>query len=430
MAERWINPQGILMVPFKHSLLFLATLGLLAACDNSTTPGNPDQPPGPTTEVQATPADVSSSAVESAETKVASDQHESESADSGTPFLVTEVTQFDAPWAMTFLPDGRLLVTEMAGNLRLHDLGTGNTGNIERVPDVVHAGQGGLGDVILHPQFEENQQIYISYVEAGDGGSGAAVARARLVLDESGGGELQDLEVIWRQTPKMSDDGHFGKRLAFDKDGMLWISSSERQAFDPAQDMTGNLGKLIRLNADGSVPDDNPFSDQGGVAAQVWSLGHRNVLGMAFDAEGRLWAHEMGPRNGDELNLIERGANYGYPIVSNGEHYDGRPIPDHDTRPEFNAPVITWTPVISPAGFIIYDGELFPQWQGSGFIGGLSSLGLVRVEFDGDSAREAERFDLQRRIREVEQGPDGAIWVLEDGRRGGNGALLKLTPKE
>lgn len=417
------------MVPFRHSLIFLATLGLLTACDNSSSPGSPEQPPTPTTEVPATPAETSSTTAESAETMVSSDQDQGEPTASAAPFSVTEVAQFDSPWAMTFLPDGRLLVTEMAGNLRLHDLGTGETGSIGGVPDVVHAGQGGLGGVLLHPQFRENQQVYISYVEAGEGGTGAAVALARLVLDENGDGELEDLQVIWRQTPKMSGDGHFGKRLAFDNDGMLWISSSERQAFDPAQDMTGNLGKMIRLNADGSVPEDNPFADQGEVAAQVWSLGHRNILGLAFDADGRLWAHEMGPRGGDELNLIERGANYGYPIVSNGVHYDGRPIPDHDTRPEFKAPAISWTPAISPAGFIIYDGELFPQWQGSGFIGGLTSLGLVRVEFEGESAREAERFDLQRRIREVEQGPDGAIWLLEDGRRGGNGALLKLTPR-
>lgn len=358
------------------------------------------------------------------------DQDEAGPTDSGMPFSLTEVTTFDAPWAMTFLPDGRLLVTEMAGNLRLHDLEAGETGSIEGVPEVVHAGQGGLGDVLLHPQFDDNQQIYLSYVEAGDGGSGAAVAKARLVLDDEGGGELEDLEVIWRQTPKMSGNGHFGQRLAFDDEGMLWISSSERQEFDPAQDMTGNLGKIVRLNDDGSAPEDNPFTDQGEVAAQVWSLGHRNILGMAFDADGRLWTHEMGPKNGDELNLIEKGANYGYPLVSNGEHYDGRPIPDHDTRPEFNAPAITWTPVISPAGFIIYDGELFPDWKGSGFIGGLSSQSLVRVQFDGESAQEAERFDLQRRVREVEQGPDGAIWLLEDGMREGNGTLLKLTPQE
>ena len=397
------------MVPFRYSLIFLATLGLLTACSDS-----PDAAQAATAESSASTAAMPSA----------------ESTDAGTPFAVTEVAQFDAPWAMTFLPDGRLLVTEMAGNLRLHNLETGETGSIEGVPEVVHAGQGGLGDVLLHPQFEENRQIYISYVEAGDGVSGAAVARARLLLDENGGGELEDLEVIWRQVPKVSGDGHFGHRLAFDDEGMLWISSSERQKFDPAQDMSGNLGKMIRLNDDGSLPEGNPFADQGGVAAQVWSLGHRNILGLAFDAEGRLWAHEMGPKGGDELNLIEKGANYGYPIVSNGMHYDGEPIPDHDTRPEFNAPEVSWTPVISPAGFIIYDGELFPEWQGSGFIGGLSSQALVRVAFDGESAREAERFDLEQRIREVAQGPDGAIWLLEDGRRGGNGTLLKLTPKE
>ena len=420
------------MVPFRHSLIFLATLGLLTACDNSSSPGNPDQPSVSTTATQAAQAESSSIAAntDAAETVAGSDQGEVESTDSGFPFSMTEVTRFDSPWAMTFLPDGRLLVTEMAGNLRLHDLGTGETGNIEGVPEVVYAGQGGLGDVLLHPQFADNQQIYISYVEAGEGGFGAAVALARLELNENGGGELEDLQVIWRQTPKMSGNGHFGHRLAFDNGGMLWISSSERQEFEPAQDMTGNLGKIVRLNGDGSVPDDNPFTDQGEVATQVWSLGHRNILGMAFDADGRLWAHEMGPRGGDELNLIEKGANYGYPVVSNGEHYDGRPIPDHATRPEFDAPVVTWTPVISPAGFIIYDGELFPEWQGSGFVGGLSSQSLVRIEFDGESAKEAERFDLQQRVREVEQGPDGAIWLLEDGKRGSNGTLLKLTPQK
>lgn len=348
----------------------------------------------------------------------------------GDDFAITEVAEFDSPWAMTFLPDGRLLVTEMAGALRLHDLASNSTGTISGVPEVTHVTQGGLGDVVLHPQFDSNQLVYISYVERGDDGLGGVVARARLALDDQGGGALEDIEVIWRQTPKKSGGGHFGYRIIFDSDGTLWISSSERQEFDPAQDMDSNLGKIVRLNDDGSVPTDNPFADDGDVAAQVWSLGHRNILGMAFDADGQLWAHEMGPRGGDELNRIEKGANYGYPIVSNGDHYDGTPIPNHDTRPEFNEPVITWTPVISPAGFVIYDGDLFPDWNGSGFIGGLSSMSLVRVEFDGESAHEAQRFDMQRRIREVEQGPDGAIWLLEDGMRGGGGALLKLTPQQ
>jgi aldose sugar dehydrogenase len=347
----------------------------------------------------------------------------------GDGFTTTELAQFDSPWAMTFLPDGRLLVTEMSGTLRLYDPARKTTGTVKGVPKVGHAGQGGFGDVVLHPQYQTNKLVYISYVEVGDGGRGSAVARARLVLDASGGGALEGLEVIWRQTPKKGGNGHFGQRIAFDRDGMLWISSSERQEFDPAQDMSANLGKIVRLKDDGSVPADNPFADRGGVSAQVWTLGHRNILGLAFDADGQLWAHEMGPKGGDELNRIEKGANYGYPIVSNGDHYDGKPIPDHHTRPEFRAPVVTWNPVISPAGFIIYGGDLFPAWKGSGFIGGLSSMSLVRVEFDGNSAREAQRFDLRRRIREVEQGPDGAVWLLEDGRNGGKGWLLKLTPE-
>ena len=345
---------------------------------------------------------------------------------SGAPFKIAELKKFDEPWAMTFLPDGRLLVTEKSGALRLYDPKSNRTGAIKGVPAVVDAGQGGLGDVVLHPDFAKNQFVYLSYAEAGNGGAGAAVARARLVLDSRGAGALRDLSVIWRQTPKTSGSGHFGHRIAFDRDGMLWISSSERQKFDPAQDLSTNLGKIVRLNDDGTVPTDNPFANRGGVSAQIWTLGHRNVLGLAFDAQGQLWEHEMGPQGGDELNRIEKGANYGYPIVSNGDHYDGKPIPDHDTRPDFRAPVISWNPVISPAGFIIYTGDLFPQWKGNGFIGGMSSQSLVRIEFSGATAREAERFDMGARIREVEQGPDGAIWLLEDGRSGGR--LLKLTP--
>jgi len=343
------------------------------------------------------------------------------------PFDAAEVGRFNEPWAMTFLPDGSLLITEKAGKLLHFDPATGKRATITGVPAVAYGGQGGFGDVLAHPQYASNGLVYYSYAEEGeDDTRGAAVARAKLVLDADGSGQLTDAQVIWRQVPKVSGGGHFGHRLAFGSDGKLWISSSERQKFDPAQDMKSNLGKLIRLNDDGSVPADNPFVAQGAPADQVWSLGHRNILGIAFDSNGKLWEHEMGPKGGDELNLIQRGANYGYPIVSNGNHYDGRDIPDHDTRPEFNAPVVTWRQVISPAGFIIYNGAQFPQWQGSGFIGGLSSKSLVRVAFDGDKAREAERFDMGNRIREVEQGPDGAIWLLEDGS---NGRLLKLTPK-
>ncbi len=347
----------------------------------------------------------------------------------GNAFVATPVAQFREPWAMTFLPDGRLLVTEKKGALKLVDAESGKAGDISGIPRIAYGGQGGLGDVILHPRFAENQVVYVSYSEPGEGSTnGAAVARAKLVL-EGAGGRLDGLTVIWRQVPKVSSRGHWGHRLAFGPDGKLWITSGERQQFTPAQDMKANLGKIVRLNEDGSVPDDNPFVSQGGVTAQIWSLGHRNPLGIAFDAQGRLYAHEMGPRGGDELNLIEKGANYGYPVVSNGDHYDGRSIPDHDTRPEFRAPLVTWTPVISPAGFIIYSGKMFPDWTGNGFIGGLSSQSLVRVEFgpDGQTAREAQRFDMGKRIREVEQGPDGALWLLEDERNGSGGRLLKLT---
>ncbi len=341
------------------------------------------------------------------------------------PFASAEVSRFDEPWAMVFLPDGRLLVTEKTGHLRLLDVGTRQKGEIVGVPAVAYGGQGGLGDIALHPQFATNRLVYLSYAEAGSNDTrGAAVARARLVLDASGNaGRLENLQVIWRQVPKVSGSNHYSHRLLFDAAGKLWISSGERQKATPAQDMNSNLGKILRLNDDGSVPADNPFASRGGVAAQVWSLGHRNVLGLAIDRTGQLWAHEMGPAGGDELNRIERGSNYGWPIVSNGDNYDGSPIPDHDTRPDLNAPEISWTPVIAPAGFVIYSGTMFPYFQGSGFIGGLASQALIRVEFG--NPREVKRYPMGRRIREVEQGPDGALWLLEDGA---NARLLKLTP--
>ncbi|MDP2644204.1 MAG: PQQ-dependent sugar dehydrogenase [Desulfobacterales bacterium] len=346
--------------------------------------------------------------------------------DRDKPFVFASVATFDEPWAMTFLPDGRLLVTEKAGRLLIVSQDGKKSGPISGVPAVDHGGQGGLGDVILHPGYSTNGLVYLSYAEAGDGGlRGAAVARAKLAFTPDGNGKLVDLKIIWRQEPKVTGRGHFGHRLAFSPENFLFITSGERQKFTPAQDMNQNLGKIIRLTDDGSVPSSNPFADRAGIAKQIWTLGHRNPLGLAFDAEGRLWSHEMGPRGGDELNLIKRGDNYGWPIVSDGNHYNGRSIPDHSTRPEFTAPKVSWTPVISPAGFIIYAADMFPRWKGSGFIGGLSSEALIRVVMDGETAYEAERFTMGRRIREVEQGPDGAIWVLEDET---GGRLLKLTP--
>ena len=347
----------------------------------------------------------------------------------GKPFAIQPLGDFEEPWAMTFLPDGNALVTEKKGKLLLWGRSGGAVAvtEVAGVPEVDYGGQGGLGDVVLHPDFARNRMVYLSWVEAGPSDTrGAVVGRGRL----SAPGQpprLEGLQVIWRQAPKVEGRGHYGHRLAFGPDRKLYISNGDRQKFDPAQDMTGTLGKVVRINDDGSVPRDNPFASRGGAGAQIWTLGHRNILGLAFAPDGKLWSHEMGPKRGDEFNLIERGTNYGYPLVSNGDHYDGKPIPDHDTRPDFNAPEITFHEV-SPAGLAFYTGKLFPQWRGSAFMGGLSGRTLIRVAVNGNTAREAERWDMGARIREVEAGPDGALYVLEDGGRGSEGRLLRLAP--
>ena len=359
------------------------------------------------------------------------------SAQDNLPVDVEPVTSFDEPWALAFLPDGRLLVTEKKGNLFIVTRDGEKSRPVGGLPDVDYGGQGGLGDVVLHPDFADNGLVYLSYAEGGVGDTrGAAVMRAVLNLTDHGG-YLSDGEVIWRQYPKVVGYGHYGHRLLFDADGYLWISSGDRQKFTPAQDMQSNIGKILRLNADGSVPDDNPFVnyieqeplvDDIGVYGEIWSLGHRNPLGMTTDLEGNLWVIEMGPKGGDELNYIVRGGNYGYPIVSNGDHYDDREIPDHDTRPEFLEPAAWWTPVISPGDLMVYSGSLFADWRGDLIAAGLSSEALVRIEITGEEAREVERYPMGARIRGVAQGPDGALWVLEDERRSSQGRLLRLTP--
>ena len=349
------------------------------------------------------------------------------------PFVATPVATFDAPWAMTFFPDGRMLVTEKDGKLKLVSADGASIIDVGGMPRVDSQGQGGLMDVVLHPKFAENGLVYLSWSESGTGGKGVALGRGKLVTPtimcirapcpQTAG--LEGFETIFRASPFVSGGGHYAGRIVFAPDGHLFFTVGDRQKFDPAQDKGGTLGKTLRLNDDGKPASGNPLATQG-FEPEVWSYGHRNSLGIAFDARGRLWTQEMGPRGGDELNLIVPAKNYGWPIVSNGDHYDGRNIPDHPTQPQYEAPKVSWNPAISPGGLMIYSGSRFAAWKGSAFIGGLSSQSLIRIAFDGNKAREAERFDMGARIREVEQGPDGAIYVLEDGS---SGRLLKLTPK-
>ena len=359
-------------------------------------------------------------------------------ASDGTALTAETVARFNHPWAMTFLPDGTMLVTEKRGQL-LHVDRDGAKTEVGNLFDVAYGGQGGLGDVILDPDFAENRHIYLSYVESLDDGAtrGATVVRARLAMND-GKPALEDITRLWRQQPYRAGRGHFSHRLAFAPDnathaGDLFITSGERQKQTPAQAMDTNLGKIIRLEADGSVPADNPFTRDGELAREFYSIGHRNMLGIAFDADGALWTHEMGPAHGDELNKIEAGDNYGWPVVSEGDNYSGVAIPDHATRDEFNAPEVAWVPSIGPAGFVIYNGDLFEGWQGDGFIGGLVAKAIVRVTLDGDNSKEVARYGWGERIRELEQGPDGALWVLEDKAKGAGddsmaARLIRLTP--
>ncbi|MDO6537436.1 PQQ-dependent sugar dehydrogenase [Alteromonas stellipolaris] len=341
------------------------------------------------------------------------------------------IASFNNPWAMAFLPDGHSLVTEKAGTLWLLDKNQQKRFAVTGTPDVTARGQGGLGDVIVHPDFKKNSTIYISYIERDpkdDAYSGAVIERATLTISDSGV-NLSDRELIWHQSPKVTGNGHYSHRMVISPDGYLFITSGDRQKFTPAQNMAMNLGKILRLNADGSVPQDNPFYGNGSVTEQIWTLGHRNPLGIDFDEQGNLWSHEMGPRHGDELNVIEKARNYGYPIVSQGDHYSGVKIPNHEEFPIYKAPENAWVPAISPAGFIIYKGDLHKGWKGNGFIGGLSSEALVRVTFSQDgqkwSVEEAERYEWGKRVREVEQDDMGNIYVLEDNE---GGRLIKLQP--
>ena len=344
---------------------------------------------------------------------------------------VERLASLEFPWAVAPLPDGRLLITEKPGRLRIFENGQ-LSAPVSGVPKTSYrerkAEQGGLLDVIADPNFAQNRRIYFSFSEPAEKQSpdqketddkrfggfldlsdnmlvGAAVARATL-----DGNQLKDVQVIWRQTPKTIGRGHFGTRMAFGKDGALFVTSGDRMRFDPAQDPKATLGKVMRIAPDGR--------------ADIWSSGHRNMLAIATQPSGQVWVLEMGPLGGDELNLVEQGKNYGWPIVSDGDNYDKSAIPDHKTRPEFQAPVRTWTPVISPSGALFYDGSLFP-WKGDLLAGGLSSQAIIRLTLDGNKVKNEERINMGRRMRDVVQASDGAILAVTDDKQG---ELLRLSP--
>lgn len=332
---------------------------------------------------------------------------------------MTRHESFDRPWAMTALPGTDLLaITERGGALKLR--GTSGVRTVTGTPEVAVTDQGGMGDIIAGPTFATDGTVYLSWVEKRDAGTAAVVAKAVLDTDAA---TLTDVTPIWRQVPGIDGGGHYSHRLAIG-DGHLFITSGDRRQFSPAQGSDTNLGKILRLTLDGRPAPDNPFAD-GPVSREFWSIGHRNPLGLAFDGQGRLWSTEMGPKGGDELNLIEPGLNYGWPEASNGSNYDGTDIPDHSDGDGFEAPRVSWNPSISPSSLMIYNGDLFKGWQGDAFVGALSGRSIIRIALDGTSATIAETWPMDARIREVEQGSDGAIWFLEDGPEA---SLVEIRP--
>jgi glucose/arabinose dehydrogenase len=324
------------------------------------------------------------------------------------------------PWGLAFLPDGRMLVTERPGRLRMVSKEGQLSEPLEGVPPVFAEGQGGLLDVVLDPDFRSNRLVYFSYAEPGDGGASTAVARGRL-----GNNGLDDVEVIFRQLPKVDGPNHFGSRLAFAPDGRLFITLGERFKFTPAQDLSNLLGKIVRINPDGSVPEDNPFVGRKDARPEIWSYGHRNAQGAAIHPKtDKLWETEFGPMGGDELNIPEAGRNYGWPVVSWGKHYDGTAIPEPPSHPEFADAIYHWTPVISPSGMTFYTGEAIPAWRDNLLIGGLSSQALVRLTLDGEQVTGEERILMGARIRDVAEAPDGSVYLLTDED---DGKILRLS---
>jgi glucose/arabinose dehydrogenase len=343
----------------------------------------------------------------------------------GVVRVQTVARGLEHPWALAFLPDGRLLVTERPGRLRTVEPDGRLSTPLAGVPPVQARGQGGLLDVALDPRFADTRLVYLSYAEPGEGGTaGTAVARGRL-----GNGRLDDVQVIYQQQPKVAGASHFGSRLVFARDGTLFVTQGERSAYrDQAQDLSSGLGKIVRINPDGSVPRDNPFISRAGIRPQIWSYGHRNIQGAALHAQtGQLWTVEHGARGGDELNRPEAGKNYGWPVISYGVHYSGAKIGEGTAKPGMEQPIYYWDPVIAPSGMTFYSGDEFPDWQGSLLIGSLQPGLLVRLTLEDGRVTGEERYlgDLGERIRDVRQGPDGRLYVLTDSR---DGRILRVLP--
>ena len=346
---------------------------------------------------------------------------------SGSTIKIKKIAVFDEPWALTFINKNDLLVSTKKGKLWLVKK-DGTKFLIDGLPDITYGGQGGLGDILPHPNFSQNSLLYLSFVASENNGRtrGAKVIRATLENRK-----LINHQLIWEQLPKTTGRGHFSHRIAFgptesSHNGMLFISSGDRQIMDPAQTFDNNLGKIIRLHDDGRIPNDNPFSKMGFPANTIWSLGHRNVLGISFAPDNKLWANEMGPLHGDELNLISKGANYGWPLVSEGNHYNGKHIPSHSTNDKFTPPARFWVPTIAPSSLAFMPIQEGKTWSGDAFISGLKSKAIFRLDIRNDQVIKQERFYLGKRIRAVTVGGDLTLWAIEDGN---SGRLLKLEPE-
>ncbi len=345
-------------------------------------------------------------------------------------FQVTAIADgFDKPWAIAFLPDGRLLVTEKPGKLRIVTREGRKSEPLSGLPPVDARGQGGLLDVELAPDFRRNRQIYWSYYEPREGGNGLAVARGTLADGRQP--RVEGVQVIFRMLPTLASTLHAGGRMVWARDGKLFVTLGDRSILPgrvQAQRLDSHFGKIVRINPDGSVPRDNPFVGRCGARPEIWSSGHRNILSAALDGRGRLWEIEMGPRGGDELNRPEAGKDYGWPTIGYGEEYSGAPIHKATQALGMEQPVYYWDPVISPSGMTIYSGKLFPEWRGNIFVGGLSGKALVRLVMKGDRVVGEERLLTERgaRIREVVEGPDGALYLLTDAQ---NGSLLRIAPR-